>query len=72
MSTHKDSARTPGDHLPDSIATPEGDLEGDGPVPEGMQVPPGNGPNPVDRDKPAKKPSGLEKFIDEVERGEYM
>ena len=60
------------DQEPDTIATPEGDGEGSGPVPEGMQIPRGNAPSDYAQDIPKKKPSGIEKFIDEVQRGEYM
>jgi hypothetical protein len=64
---------------PDTIATPEGDNEagpGDPLVPptaDGLEIPPGNAPNAYDSDKkPEHKPEGIEKFIDEVVRGEYM
>jgi len=60
---------------PEDIATPEGDLEEDPTAPppppaDGLETPPGSAPNPYDSDAP--KPEGLEKFIDEVVRGEYM
>lgn len=64
---------------PDMVGTPEGDNEfaPDAPlVPalDGLQIPQGNAPQPFDSDHAdeGKKPSGIEKFIDEVVRGEYM
>jgi hypothetical protein len=58
------------DRLPDSISTPEGDIGADPTASdEGLAIPPGNAPSPYDSDK---KPKGLEKFVDEVVRGEYM
>ncbi len=61
-------------HLPDSIATPEGDAEFAPdqpltPVPEPVLIPPGSAPEP---EPASEKPKGIEKFIDEVVRGEYM
>jgi hypothetical protein len=63
------------DKLSDTIATPEGDGEADPGVPlapeaEDLLIPPGSTPNPYDSDK--TEPKGVEKFIDEVVRGEYM
>ena len=63
------------DELPDTIGTPEGDGETDPGVPlapndEDLITPPGSAPSPYDSDK--TKPTGVEKFIDEVARGEYM
>jgi len=60
---------------PDTVATPEGDNEASPnaplqPTTEGLETPPGSAPNPYDTDK--TKPEGIEKFIDEVVRGEYM
>jgi hypothetical protein len=67
------------DRLPDTIATPEGDGEADPGLPlapedEDLITPPGGAPNPYDADKPTDKtrPTGIEEFIDEVARGEYM
>jgi hypothetical protein len=67
------------DKLPDPIATPEGDGEGDpsaplAPIDEELLIPPGSAPNPYDSDKPTDKakPGVVEEFIDEVARGEYM
>ncbi len=58
------------DEGPDSISTPEGDGE-DGTAPaDGLVTPPGSAPSEYQADK--RKPKGIEKFIDEVERGEYM
>jgi hypothetical protein len=62
-------------NLPDPISTPEGDNETLpdaplGPPSEAPQTPPGSAPNPHDSDK--AKPTGIEKFIDEVASGEYM
>jgi len=62
------------DRLPDSIATPEGDNEADAGQPlipddDALIIPPGSAPSPYDEDE---KPAGIEKFIDEVVRGEYM
>ncbi len=60
----------------DVLMTPEGDNEDDlnlplSPIPADaeLQIPPGNAPNPVEEDH---KPKGIERFIDEVVRGEYM
>jgi len=73
-----DNPESPADRLPDTILTPEGDEEEEfDPVApldptasdEGLVIPPGNAPNPYDADK---KPKGLEKFVDEIVRGEYM
>ena len=60
--------------LPNTIGTPEGDNETDlyaplTPIDEDLQTPPGSAPSPYDADK---KPEGVEKFIDEVVRGEFM
>lgn len=61
--------------LPDSISTPEGDNETlpDTPLTpnaEAPQTPPGLSPSSHAPDK--SKPTGIEKFIDEVAGGEYM
>jgi hypothetical protein len=63
------------DELPDTISTPEGDGEADPGIPlspdsQDLITPPGSAPNPYDSDK--TKPTGIEEFIDEVARGEYM
>ena len=68
------------DRLPDSILTPEGDEEFDpaaplGPTADSPDIPPGSAPSLYDADKESDaghKPKGLEKFVDEVVRGEYM
>ncbi len=75
-----DPPQNPADRLPDSILTPEGDEEFDpaaplAPTADGATIPPGNAPSPYDSDKETDaghKPKGLEKFVDEVVRGEYM
>jgi hypothetical protein len=59
----------------DSVGTPEGDGEDDFSTPltpeaEDLITPPGNAPSPYDSDK--NEPEGIEKFIDEVSRGEFM
>jgi hypothetical protein len=64
----------PDANLPDVIATPEGDGEfaPDEPLaalPDAILIPPGSAPNPTED---AEKPEGVEKFVDEVARGEYM
>ena len=65
-----DPPESPADRLPDSISTPEVDIGADPAASdEGLETPPGSAPNPYDADK---KPKGLEKFVDEVVRGEYM
>jgi hypothetical protein len=66
--------KNPADRLPDSISTPEGDIGDDSASPfpstdEDLEIPPGSAPSPYEADK---KPKGLEKFVDEVVRGEYM
>ena len=58
-----------------SIATPEGDNEATPDTPltpndEAPQIPPGSAPTPSDAEQ--HKPEGIEKFIDEIVRGEYM
>ena len=63
----------PDANLPDVIATPEGDGEFApdeplAPLPDAILIPPGSAPNPIE----AEKPKGVEKFVDEVVRGEYM
>jgi hypothetical protein len=63
------------DNPSDIIGTPEGDGEDDPGVPlaptdEDLITPPGSAPSPYDSDK--TKPTGVEEFIDEVARGEYM
>jgi hypothetical protein len=63
------------DNPSDTIATPEGDNEGDPSAPlipadEDLITPPGSAPSPYDSDK--TKPTGIEEFIDEVARGEFM
>ena len=61
------------DNLPDDVLlTPEGDNETDPSAPLSpsdavILIPPGYGPP-----KAEHKPKGVEKFIDEVVRGEYM
>jgi hypothetical protein len=65
----------PGSHLPEIIATPEGDNEFGpdtplAPLPEGLLTPPGSAPSPYEADK--TKPTRAVKFIDEIVRGEYM
>jgi hypothetical protein len=69
----------PDSNLPEPISTPEGDAEDAPDTPltseaEGLLVPPGSAPNPHDPDKPTDKhkPTGIEAFIDEIVRGEYM
>jgi hypothetical protein len=73
----------PDSNLPDSISTPEGDAEDAPDTPltseaEDLLVPPGSAPNPHDPDQPSDqptdkhKPTGIEAFIDEIVRGEYM
>jgi hypothetical protein len=61
-------------NLPDVIATPEGDAEfaPDQPLvslPDAILIPPGSAPQPSHA---PHKPKGVEKFVDEVVRGEYM
>ena len=62
------------DNLPDSIATPEGDNEAspDTPLDPNAEavLPPGAAQSHSDSNK--IKPTGVEKFIDEIVRGEYM
>ena len=63
------------DRLSDTIATPEGDGEADPGIPlapedEDLIIPPGSAPSSYESDK--TKPTGVEEFIDEVARGEYM
>ena len=65
----------PDANLSGPIGTPEGDGEDDFDTPltpdaEDLITPPGSAPNPYDSDK--TKPTGIEEFIDEVARGEYM
>ena len=61
------------DNVPDDVLlTPEGDNETDPSAPLApsdavMLIPPGYGPA-----KPVHKPKGVEKFVDEVARGEFM
>jgi hypothetical protein len=66
--------RIPNDDSSDILMTPEGDNEADPSAPLSptnavMQIPPGNAPARSDRHH---KPKGIEKFVDEVVRGEYM
>ncbi len=66
-----------GDQRPKVVGTPEGDNEfpPDAPLKptsDGLETPAGNAPSPYDADPGAHKPTGIEKFIDEVARGEYM
>ena len=61
-------------NLPDVIATPEGDGEfaPDEPLaalPDAILIPPGSAPQPSET---PHKPKGVEKFVDEIVRGEYM
>ena len=70
-----DSPDSPEDGEPDTVATPEGDNETApdeplAPAEDGLQTPRGNAPSDYETDK--TKPHGVEKFIDEVVRGEYM
>jgi hypothetical protein len=58
----------------DILMTPEGDNETDpyaplSPTDAVMLIPPGSAPA---RSKGQHKPKGVEKFVDEVVRGEYM
>jgi hypothetical protein len=63
------------DNLSDDVLiTPEGDNETDPGAPLSpsdavMEIPPGYAPDPAQSEH---KPKGIEKFIDEVVRGEYM
>jgi hypothetical protein len=63
---------------PDRIATPEGDNEFAPDQPLGpledqaLVTPPGSEPEPHPDESGSSKPKGIEKFIDEVARGEFM